>query len=280
MLAGIIASHSLTAGVLGGVFMEPVRALIGLAAYAFGDDDEPWDLDNEVTQWLAELTDAQTAELITRGLPRALGIDLAGRVGLNHMAFMGGPEARSYEEAYKNTLVAAAGPIGAIGSNAARGLDYFRKNEYRRGLEMMTPKFVRDLIRAGRLSDEGLLDYNGNKIVPSEKFDAGDVLTQTLGFQPRTTARAYEARTAQTQTETALRDRRKALMQMWRRADDRAAFWATEIREFNQTHPDFRIKHGDLVKSLTEQRRRERETKAGAYTEKPSIRRIGEAYGV
>lgn len=279
-LAGIVATHTLTAGVLGGVFMEPVRALIGLAALAFGDDDEPWNLDNEVTQWLAELTDAQIAELLARGLPRALGIDVAGRVGLNHMAFMGGPEARSYEEAYKNTLVAAAGPIGAIGSNAARGLDYLSRNEYRRGLESLTPKFVRDLIRASRMGDEGLVDYNGNKIVGAEKFGPGEALAQMLGFQPRITARSYEARTAQTQTETALRDRRKKLMQMWRDAEDQPGFFRDEIQSFNRTNPDFRINRGDLIKSRNEQRRRERETKAGAYTDKPSIRRIGEAYGV
>jgi hypothetical protein len=280
MLAGVLATHTLAAGALGGLFIEPVRAIMAVAAFAFGDGDEPWDLDNEVTQFLADLLGPEAAQLVARGVPRGVGIDLSGRVGLNHMAFMGNPDARSYEEAWKNLVLQFLGPMAALSTNVVRGADYVRKNEYQKAMEAASPKIVRDLLRAERVGREGLTDYNGNVIADPAKFDLHDFITQAMGFSPATTARTYEGREAQKAAETKLNDRRKALMQQWRRADDRAGFFRENIRDFNRTNPEFRITMGQLQRGLREQQRRERQTTAGYATEKKSIRRIGEAYGV
>ena len=281
-LAGLIASHSLAGGVLGGVFMEPVRALISAAQYLFEDDDDPWDLDNEVTQAIYDMTGSAAAtELITRGVPRVAGIDLFGRVGLNNMAFMGGRDARSYQEAYQNAIVAAGGPVVAAGGNVARGIDYLNRGEVRRGIEAISPKLVRDALKTWRIADEGMLDYNGNVISGKQNFSTGDYISQGLGITPAQMARTYEARTAQKGRETKLRDRRKKLMMQWRRKDpkERAAFFRSAIMSFNRKNPEFRIMPGQLLRSISEQRRREVQTRAGAFTEKAAIRRIGEAYG-
>ena len=281
-LAGLIATHSLTAGALGGVFMEPVRALISAAQYLFEDDDEPWDLDDAVTQAIFDMTGSAAAtELITRGVPRAAGIDLFGRVGLNNMAFMGGREARSYQEKYRNFLVALGGPIAGAGDNIALGMQYLSRGEMRRGFEAISPKLVRDALKTWRIADEGLLDYNGDIIAGKQDFNTGDYISQALGIQPATMARTYEARTAQKGRETKLRDRRKKLMMQWRRKDpkERAAFFRSTIMAYNRKNPEFRIEPGQLLRSIGEQRRREAQTRAGAFTEKAAIRRIGEAYG-
>jgi hypothetical protein len=283
MLAGLIASHSLAGGVLGGLFIEPVRMLISLAELAFEDDDEPWDLDNAVTQALTELTGSPAvAEMIARGAPRGLGVDLSGRVGLDNLAFMGMRDARSAQEGYQNFLMAAGGPIVAAGGNIARGIDYIGKQEYARGFEAMLPKFFRDVMKASRYADEGMLDYNGNIIRGKQNFGTGEYAAQVLGLQSAEAARTYEARTAMKGRETKLRDRRKKLMQQWRRKDpkERATFFRNTIVPFNRKNPEFNITVGKLLSSLKEQRRREMQTQTGAFTEKPSIRRIGEAYNL
>lgn len=280
IFGGVIASHSLAAGVLGGVFIEPVRALIGLAALAFEDDDEPWDLDRAVTGALADLTDPYTAELVARGLPRAAGVDLSGRVGLNNLAFMGIRESRSAQEWYTNVLMAAGGPVVAAGLSIARGADYMRKGELRRGIESSSPKLIRDIIKANRFNDDGMMDFNGNVIAGKQDFSTGDAIVQALGLTPVVAARTYEGRFAQKNLETKLRDRRRRLMQRWRSADpkERARFFRENIVPFSRKNPDFAISVDQLLRSLREQRRREAGTRGGAFTEAQQIRNVGEAY--
>jgi len=283
MFAGLIASHSLMAGVLGGVAAEPVRMLVWMFNQLGDDDDDDLDLDNAVTQALADLTGSPAvAEMIARGAPRGLGVDLSGRVGLDNLAFMGMRDARSAQEGYQNFLMAAGGPIVAAGGNIARGIDYISKEEYTRGFEAMLPKFFRDVMKASRYADEGMLDYNGNVIRGKQNFGAFEYGAQALGLQSAEAARTYEARTAMKGRETKLRDRRKKLMQMWRRKDpkERATFFRNTIVPFNRKNPEFNITVGKLLSSLKEQRRREMQTRTGAFTEKPSIRRIGEAYNL
>ena len=104
---------------------------------------------------------------------------------------------------------------------------------------------------------------------------------EALGIQPAQMARTYEARTAQKGRETKLRDRRNRLMMQWRRKDpkERAVFFRNVIMPYNRKNPEFVILPKQLIKSISEQRRREAQTRAGAFTEKAAIRRIGEAYG-
>lgn len=274
LLAGVMASHSLAAGVLGGVLMEPLRWVLNAILWATGDDDEPFDLDVEVQNMLTDMFGASAAEVISRGLPRAAGFDLSSRVGLNNLMFMDGPEARSFEEAWQQKVIGLLGPLGALSMRGARGMDYWHKGEYAKAIENTTPKFMRDLTRAWRVSTEGMTDYNGNRIAKPEQFGPLDAMYQALGFQPAEMAQTYEGRAAQSEFQTALNDRRKLLMQEWRRADNRDEFFQEEIRAFNRTNPEFRIRPADLYKSLREQRRRERDTVAGAYVEreKKSVR--------
>ena len=187
----------------------------------------------------------------------------------------------AWDVTFGNSDMAAGGPVVAAGGNIARGIDYLNRGEVRRGIEAISPKLVRDALKTWRIADEGMLDYNGNVISGKQNFGTGDYISQALGITPAQMARTYEARTAQKGRETKLRDRRKKLMMQWRRKDpkERVEFFRSAIMSFNRKNPEFRIMPGQLLKSISEQRRRETQTRAGAFTEKAAIRRIGEAYG-
>ncbi|MDX1330489.1 MAG: PLxRFG domain-containing protein, partial [Burkholderiaceae bacterium] len=217
ILAGLIASHSLVGGALGGIFMEPVRAMTWIAEFLFEDEDDPWDLDHDVTQFVYDLTNnVTTTEIITRGVPRAVGLDLSGRIGLQNLAFMGLEEGRSNTDTFTNALVAAIGPIGALAKNAFLAMDYLDRNEYRKAFEKATPKIVRDVSKTIGLATEGLTDFNGNTIVKPAKFNTLDYAYQVMGLTPAETAQTYEGRRAQKKRDTKLNDRRKRLMSIWR----------------------------------------------------------------
>lgn len=278
ILAGVITTHSMAAGVLGGVAMEPVRAALWLFYNAWADDEDEMDLDRSIREFLAEYLGNDWAEVIARGLPRAIGLDLSGRVGLDNMAMMGMRDSRSVEEGFIQFIISLGGPILAAGQKVARGLDYLEKGETTKAVENMTPKFMRDALKTWRMYDDGMTDYNGNTILGASKMDNTDLVYQALGFTPAITAETYESRRVQKRRDTKLRDKRKRLMQMWRRSENSPEFFREVILPFNQRNRDYAISVGQLFQSKSEQRRKERKTFGGAYTDKRETRELADIY--
>lgn len=109
-------------------------------------------------------------------------------------------------------------------------------------------------------------------------MDNTDLVYQSLGFTPSVVAETYESRRVQKKRDTRLRDKRKRLMQMWRRSDNGPEFFTTVILPFNQRNRDYSITVGQLFQSKSEQRRKERETRGGAYTDKRETRELSRIY--
>ena len=282
ILAGIMLNHSIVGGVLGGVAMEPVRVIISLIASLTEDDDDPFDIDEWTREFLAEYVGVQAGELVARGLPHAVGFDMSGRVGLNNLAMMELQEGRSARDTWANLVISLGGPMAAVGGNFFASIDYARKGSYYRMFESATPKLIRDAIKTARYADEGLKDYTGNTIVADDEFGVEDYIYQVIGLAPSRVTETYEARTAQKAKETRAANRSKLLKERWRRADaaGKRAIVRDDIRSFNRTNPEFAISGKSLREGLQTQRERERGTKAGAYTDKRQVRKIGENYNL
>ena len=73
---------------------------------------------------------------------------------------------------------------------------------------------------------------------------------------------------------------RKRLMKGWRNLPpaERAAFYREEIVPFNRKNPENMITFANLLRSFSEQRRRESLTRSGAYIQKMQSRQTGRAY--
>ena len=76
---------------------------------------------------------------------------------------------------------------------------------------------------------------------------------------------------------------RNDLMRRWRSlpsADARFQFYDEQIRPFSRENPDFRITRSNLIRSIKEARRREREVEKGRYSNYRSIHEYGSFYNV
>jgi hypothetical protein len=255
-LAGIIASHTLTAGILGGIMLEPLRLLRALWNAAFGDDDEFEDLDTAVMNWAKDVTDSEFAgTLLSRGIWNALGFDLSSRMGLDHVMFYDVPEEFSENEAYA-FFTALFGPIPAtMIKKAARAKEYWVKGEGFEAISELIPvKLFQDARAAWKLMTEGVKTRGGETVVGPEEFNWVDAVGRSAGF------RTTEEATASEKAGTVFR------YKSWRSARVReltAAFWqayedgdakaqaeaVAAIKRFNERNPGAPITGESLAQS-------------------------------
>lgn len=260
-LAGVLAAHMAVAGALG-LPTEFLGIILGAASLLFGAD-EPWDWEKEIRQALAEAVGPEAAEVIAKGLPRAAGLDLSSRIGLNGLIFM--KDLRDFES---RTLTGYAGEfiLGAPGGMVATALGSVGSamdGDYGRALEGVTPKGIRDGLRTARFLEDGITTRRGERIDGNREFDTSEIVMMALGFTPAAVAETYERRDAVQGAARTFNAQRVQLMRQWRQAEptDRADVWA-RIQAWNQDIPpegrDARITRANLIQSLNEANRRAR----------------------
>jgi hypothetical protein len=194
-LVNLIGAHALFAGFLGGILVEPIRWAIMLAAFLFGDPEDPdewWDDPDAAMR--RTMGDSVWADAFNHGATRLLGIDAMNRIGLHRIITApGGPEMTA-EETAKDYMLAFFGAPGGILLNASRGVDQFQRENYAGAFSAVAPKGLRDLITAFNLSREGMLDSQGRIIYGGEHFGLWDVAVQGFGFNSDVVAMVREAR--------------------------------------------------------------------------------------
>lgn len=228
-----LAAHSLMAGALG-LPTEPITLTLGLAAMAFGAE-EPWDWEQDIRNGLTDLLGKDAAEVALRGLPRAIGVDMSSRVGLQGLLFM-----QDLRDFRAQTMAGYAGSmlLGAPGgmlTNVMQVPSMLQRGEYAKATEAVLPKGLRDIVRAMRLESSGITTRRGERIDAGEGFGAWGAAVQAFGFTPGKVAETYERRDAVQGASRRFNNERGALMRRWRDAPpaQRSAIWR-EIVEWNQ----------------------------------------------
>lgn len=287
-LAMVLMSHASVAGMLG-LPTEAFTLLLGITGFLFGSK-EPWDWELMMRQEAAKLFGKEAAEVLMRGLPRYVGVDLSGRLGLNSLLFM--HDLRDFEKKTANEYIGQllTGAPGGMVLNAVDSWQQLNKaigsdktTDYTKAVEGMLPKGFRDPLRAWRIAEEGLTTRRGERIDEGRQATAGEVATQALGFQPAAQAETYERRNAVQGLNRRLSSERSNLMMKWRQAEpaSRAAIWQ-DIVEWNQKlEPGmrgFRVTRENLIQSLAESRRRAQTSGQGDYVPRgrEGVRREGE----
>lgn len=286
-LAGMLALHGTFAGVLG---LPLATTLLGFASALGGDDDEPWDAEIALRNYLAELLGDGASEVISKGLPRALGIDLSSRVGLDSLILPRMQEGLEGQRAGESFTAAMTGPVAGIGVNALAGFSDIQKavtpNEYLIGTEKLLPKAFRDLIKTYRLAAYGNVDKTGIEIVPQENISLSDVGQQALGFRSGKIAQAQEGKSAIYKMDKEIGSKRQRLMNRYAKAymagDAAGAEEAwQDIKRFNagigKDYPKLKITKPKLMQSIKQRRRRIEDAKDGIYL--PSSREASRQYG-
>lgn len=264
-LAAILAMHATFAGTLG---LPMVGMLLSVASWMGGDDDDPWDAEVALRNYLAEAFGPTISNMLMKGAPRGIGVDISGRVGINNLLLPDVQEGLEGKKWWDSASAAVLGPIGGIGANIAKGAQEISEGHNLRGVESMLPVFLKNFAKTYRYADEGVQDKTGVSIM--DEVSSMDLLVQGMGFSPSDVRTANEGKTAIYQLNRKLNERRSRLMALWSRAkmmDDQQEMdeiWE-EIQGFNDKNPSRRITRVNLNQSYRNRQRRIDRAEDGIY---------------
>lgn len=263
-LIGLLSTHAAVGGAVG-MALQPIKWALGMIMFAFGDDDEPYTLanaingrtfDHMVTETVTELFGDKIGGAAARGLPTLIGTDLSNRMSMGTLYFV---DLRGDNvEAIAGSLVASFG--GATLNQALNWGDALNKiasGDVYRGVEQGMPKIVRDVMRAGRYYNDGLVNNNGDTVIPARDLSFGESFLQGIGFQPDEVSRFYQGQAAIKGAQGYARDWRERLI---RRFVEGGAGndVLREVLEFNRAYPSLRITRSTLIRSARGQLEREK----------------------
>lgn len=257
-LAGIIATHTLSAGLIGGVMMEPLRLLMALWATIAGDDDEFKDIDTWVQRWAVQVTgDVDMARLISKGMWNAIGFDLSDRMGLDKILMYNPPEGADESDWWKFLGQTVGGPLPAM--LIQKGTAAYNKAVIQgkplEALSLMVPvKLYQDAVKAWTIINRGVETRAGETVVPPEAFNWLDAVGRAAGF------RTTEEVKTQDQGSTEFRYKKWRLVRgqqlsnrFWDAYDsnDKAAIAeaTAAIEQFNRKNPGAQITSESLKAS-------------------------------
>lgn len=201
------------------------------------------------------------------------GLTLSNRVSLGQLWWRDPDVNTEGEDAIVHILMELLGPIpttgvqiGAAGSALASGdLEHVD-----RGIEKMTPKALRDIMRAYRFSTEGALTQHipQDVLVSKEEFGGVDLVWQAIGFTPARLTMQYEQNSALRRAEKAITDRRQRVINAYQFAafnGDKAGLEeALEmVSKFNASNPSLAIGLDTLKGGATSRMTRSALSKGG-----------------
>lgn len=274
-LLGVLGMTAVFSGALGLPAMSMVFGVANAMADALGDDeDPPFDAEAEFRNFLADFMGADVARLIARGPVNFItGADVASRVTLDGL-WLREPERELEGKALANYwLEQAAGPIGGIFVNAMQGLSLMHQGEAWRGVEAMTPKFVKDALRSIRYSTEGVNTLRGDALIPD--LSPAQTVLQLAGLAPAQVNERYDANNAVKRYEEAILRRRARLLDgfaMAVRLEDERMRESTmqRIRQFNEANPEIPI-DAKTIRASLQARSRYTERSLGGIAVNPKI---------
>lgn len=251
-LGGIVLSHTLAAGVLGGVMIEPLRMLMNAIALG-GDDDEPWDIDTGIRTWLAKtFNDTWLARVASKGLPNAVGVDLSDRMGLAHLFFWETPDWSDRDSIFQ-WIGKQTGPVASFLAQGVSGaINAYKRGDFGQALSQLVPiKMVRDTAGAIELATKGMRTQTGNTVLGPEEFNAMEVAAKFLGFNPADAADQSDKNQTRFGYRRWLDKRKGEILSQVRNATTEAerieAFKA--VRVFNEKNPGAAITSQSIAQS-------------------------------
>lgn len=266
-LYGLFATTGMMAGAVGLPFAGSLAWLATAIGQAFDDDDDPFDAETELRNWLTDMYGTEVATVLTKGLPTLVNIDLSKRVG---MGDIGTPlpfvrDGKTGTDQVNNVVGALAGPaVGMVGTTLD-GIHMISEGDVAKGIEKIVPlKVAQNLVRTYRYNDEGMTDSRGEVVLPDDKFSAWDLAMRAAGFSTGTESTYYEANSAIQTAKTAATTVRNNLLRDFAQA--RIAGEPTDsiseaIAEFNARHPQngLRITASSKLKAIQQRRKMARE---------------------
>jgi hypothetical protein len=233
-LAGIAATHVAMAGAMG-LPLEPFKYLI-MGLNAVGVLGLSWgEVEDQARRIGAGLLGKTGGEIALKGLPRGLGLDLSGRVGLDSLVSFGEPRSNKDTDVKSWLFDTIAGAPASLVSDWIKGSNQLMSGNFGKAAELMTPaKVLADSIRAYRQATEGKKSEKSQRETMSP-YTLREAVTRGMGFTPAREAENSAQRGSFYKKQALLKDNRQALITSWvtaKPADKRDAYAA--IQKWNK----------------------------------------------
>ena len=170
--------HLATAGMNGTPFG---KLMMGLAVMALGGNSGGEDDEETIRR---ELNNKPLADILMRGFPTALGVDLSEKVGAGNMLeLMPYYDYRASEgrQGWYEFLGNAMGPAASIGAKAADGARYMAAGDYWKGMEQLLPTGLANTSKALRTWSQGITTRSGDVMIPGEEFSVFELAGMAAG---------------------------------------------------------------------------------------------------
>jgi hypothetical protein len=208
--AFMLAHHGIFAGAMG---MPAVGLASLMYAALFGSEDDPRDLEDDLREALGG---GVAADLVLKGAPVLLGLDISRNAGMGDMLSM-----LPYTDidltsrsGMERTVSGALGPAVGRVFSAVDALDVMSKGDYARGLELLLPSGMAGPLRAAREARGGITRRSGEVLLDASDLEAMETLGTALGFRSlranqvtRQTSQRYKREAGWKEHTTAIRRR-------------------------------------------------------------------------
>lgn len=283
--AGVMGMHALMAGAKGLPFYGVAMIATGLLKDAFGDDDDERRPEDIVKKWLYDSgMPRELADVILYGAPSVgTGLSLYNRVGFPDFFFRSPDKELEGKAEAEYWIQQVLGAGLAIPAQIWGGVNTVREGNVQRGVEQMMPKFVRDVLKAGRYAKEGALTFTGDPIV--DEMNAWELMGQAAGFTPFELSRAYDENNAKVRLQVAIQNRRARLMNhyalAWRNEDEEGMdAIELEFERFNEAYPEKPITAQGVRDSIRARERRSARSVGGVVLDQKLEDRVNEELGL
>lgn len=249
-LAGHLAAVTVFAGTMGLPFASAAsRAVEALSNLLFIDEnDEPLDLDTAYRNYLADTFGQDVGEVLSRGLPRAFGMDLSTRLGeqdllpfsrlLSDRRFL--LDSQGTMDAISDAAMRRLGAPVGVPASLAEAVPALMNGDVANASANGAPVAISSLFKAYKMSTDGYTDRNGNplSITPTSM----DILVQAMGISParkaEESAASNSVRIYNMRTNARKNVIRNQVSAAFRDNDAEAAQeWLAEAQEFDRLNP-------------------------------------------
>lgn len=277
-LAGLTATTSFLCGVLGLPFANVIAAAVDAAG---GSDDDPMDIKIAIRNWLANIFGKDLGEVIARGVPRAVGIDISQRAGLQDVLpgsrFL--TDKREFADKVKGGALSAFGP--AVNAAVDMGImaSHLSNGDLMGALTLGLPLALRNPAKAIEAANHGYTTKTGNEIPLN--VTSWDIMNQTLGFTPAKKAEQSEANFAYKTRDAQIKKHMGRVANDLYTAVERGGDTSKEVaafREAAQKNPTYAGKPAAALESRAKAREVARQSGTGVVAPTKQLPTINDKY--
>ena len=181
ILTFTLAHTGVLAGVVGMPGFAAAAFIINKLADAFGDDDEPYNLENELRKMLGG---GDVARLVMRGAPTLAGADLSGKLGMgNALSILPYTDFDASREGFNAIATGLTlGATGGLGARVFQALGDMKDGDYYRGLMGLSPTGVSQAMKAFVEANRGETNRRGDVLVSADEIGTFETFAKMIGF--------------------------------------------------------------------------------------------------